>query len=114
MRGCGSWCSLWTMEMNPRKIVLLRQCFVKLGKGWVKIVWHKKQPALWGTGCRLLLAAVGLWLTFEEIVGQSAGIVVARAVGRAEFAFAEAFKAHHAVLYGFFRQGKGLFAGKDV
>jgi len=61
------------------------------------------------------LAAVGLWLTFEKIVRQSAGVVVTLAVGRAELAFAEAFiKAHRAFMYGFFRQGKGLSVSEDV
>ena len=64
--------------------------------------------------CRLLLAAVGLWIAFEKIVRQSAGVVVALAVGRAESAFVEAFKAHRAFMYGFFRQCKGLSVSEDV
>ena len=60
------------------------------------------------------MAAVGLWVAFEKIVRQSAGVVVALAVGRAESAFVEAFKAHRAFMYGFFRQGKGLSVSEDV
>ena len=115
MRGCGSWCSLWTMGMNPRKIVLPRQCFVKPGKGWVNLCGKKAACTSQYRKCRLLLPVkTGLSAAFDELVHQFAGVGITRTVGGAEFGFAIAFKAHHAVLYGFFRQGNSLFAGEDV